>query len=437
MVKYHIITFGCTLNKSESLRMKYLLSNSGYTWADNPEEADIIIINTCTVKGLAENKVYRTIRKLKNKKIVLAGCLVQHQPEKFKDYPLIGIYNIDKVVEVVDKALHGENLKLLGVRNINKLKIPSLDESPIKIIPIQEGCLWRCSYCATKLARSLMQSFPPRYVYQEIMDAVRKKLPIIYLTGTDLAVYGFDIGIKLSGLLRGISNLDGTFFIRVGMANPGILNMFFDDLLKAYKDPRIFKFFHIPVQTGSNKVLQDMKRRYTVEQFLELVEKIEKRYPYATIATDIIVGYPTETEKDFKETLELIETVKFDILNISRFWPRSKTEAAKLKPLPSEVVKKRSKKVKELFSKLAIEKNKRWLGWEGWIIIESLGKFGNTWIGRNFAYKQIIVKSDKSLLGKFVKVRIIDVTSVDLRGKIIDVKNNIDIDNWENDMEQS
>ncbi len=429
-MKISIITLGCQLNKSESLRMAYLLKQKGYEIVNNPEEVDVLIINTCTVKTPAENKAFKLLRKYKEKKIILTGCLAQHQPELFKNYTLVGIYNIDKIVEAVEKTLKGEKPKYLEIKRINKLKIQSLDQYPIKIIPIQEGCIWNCSYCATKLARRLMQSFPPEDIYREIRDAKLKNLRIIWLTGTDLAVYGFDLGLNLANLLLGIKDIEGTFFIRIGMMNPGIINKFINKLLKAFEEKRIFKFFHIPVQSGSNKVLKDMKRGYTIEEFYDLVYKIREKYPDASIATDIIVGYPTETEEDFKLTIQMLEEIKFDVLNISRFWPRPKTEAAKLKPLPGHIVKERSRIVTKVFNETAKERNKQWLGWEGWVIIESKGTKENSWIGRNYAYKQVIVKSNENLLGKFVKVKITDYTAVDLRGKILDVKEEIGLDQW-------
>jgi len=418
-MKFHIITIGCILNRSESQRMRYLLERERYEYVENPDEADILIINTCTVKTPSENKAYRLLRDYKDKKIILTGCLVQHQPEKFENYTLVGIYEIDRIVDAVKNLIDGKIVKYLDVKKIDKLAVQSIDKYPIKIIPIQEGCLWNCAYCATKLARKLLQSFPPRSIYLEIQDAAKKGLRIIYFTGTDLAVYGVDLGINLADLLYGVRELEGNFYIRVGMANPGIINKFVDKLLDAYDHPRIFKFFHIPVQSGSNKVLKSMGRGYTIEEFYELVEKIRKKYYEASIATDIIVGYPTETEEDFKKTLDMIEEIKFDVINLSKFWPRPKTPAFNIKPLKGEIVKNRSRTVKKLFDITARERNKIWLGWEGYCIVEDKGK-GNSWICRNYAYKQIIVKSDENLLGKIIKVKIEGVTAVDLRAKIID-----------------
>ncbi|MEM4772913.1 MAG: tRNA (N(6)-L-threonylcarbamoyladenosine(37)-C(2))-methylthiotransferase [Nanoarchaeales archaeon] len=422
-MKFHIITIGCTLNKAESQKIRYLLEKDGFTYTENPNEAEIIIINTCTVKTPSENKTYRFLKEFKNKKILLTGCLVQHQPEKFMDYSIVGPYEIEKIVDAVKRTINNEIVKYLEIKKINKLEIPTVDEYPIKIIPIQEGCLWRCNYCATKLSRSLTISYPPRSIFNEIKSALEKNLKIIYLTGTDLAAYGFDIGLDLADLIFGIRNIDGDFYVRVGMANPGILNKFFNKLLEAYNHSRIFKFFHIPVQSASNKVLEDMGRLYKIEDFYEIIKKIRKKYFEASISTDIIVGYPTENEEDFKLTYQMIEEIKFDIINLSKFWPRPKTIAYKIKTLKGEIVKNRSRTIRNLFNKTALERNKIWKDWEGYCIVENKGK-GNSWICRNYAYKQIIVKSNENILGKIIKIKVMNITPVDLRAKILEIVRN-------------
>jgi len=421
-MKFSLINLGCTLNKAEGEIMKNILIKKGYEYTENPDESEILIINTCTVKGPTETKSIKLVNKYKDKKLILAGCLVQHQPELFKGYPLIGLDHIDEVDKVLEDYLNGKIDELIDRKNTNKL-LPSVDQYPIKIIILQEGCLWNCLYCATKLARGNARSYPPEYIYKEVRDAKIKGLKIIYFTGTDLATYGYDLNIDLADLLFGLKDIKGKYYVRVGMANPGILNKFIDKLLDSYDNENIFKFFHIPVQSGSNKVLKTMGRGYSIEDFYELIEKIRKKYYEATIATDIIVGYPTETEEDFKKTLELVENIKFDIINISRYWPRPKTLSYKLyKQLPGHIVKERSRKLKIIFNKYAYERNKEWINWEGYAIVESKGKYENTWIARNYSYKQIIVKSDKNILGKTIKVKINNITPIDLRGELLEIK---------------
>jgi len=422
-MKFSVITLGCTLNKAEGDIMKNILIKKGYKYTENPDESEILIINTCTVKGPTESKSIKLVNKYKDKKLILAGCLVQHQPELFKGYPLIGLDHIDEVDKVLEDYLNGKIDVLIDRKNINKLILPSVDQYPTKTIILQEGCLWNCLYCATKLARGNAKSHPQEYIYKEVRDAKLNGLKIIYFTGTDLATYGYDLNIDLADLLFGLKDIKGEYYIRVGMANPGILNKFIDKLLESYDNENIFKFFHIPVQSGSNNVLKTMGRGYSIEDFYELVEKIRKRYYEGTIATDIIVGYPTETEEDFRKTLELVENIKFDIINISKYWPRPKTLSSRLyKQLPGRIVKERSRKLKIIFDRYAYERNKEWINWEGYAIVESKGKYENTWIARNYAYKQIIVKSDRNILGKTIKVKINNITSVDLRGELLEIK---------------
>jgi len=173
-MKFSVITLGCTLNKAEGDIMKNILIKRGYQYTENPDESEILIINTCTVKGPTESKSIKLLNKYKDKKLILAGCLVQHQPELFKGYPLIGLDHIDEVDKVLEDYLNGKIDVLIDRKNINKLLLPSVDQYPIKTIILQEGCLWNCLYCATKLARGNAKSYPPEYIYKEVRDAKLK-----------------------------------------------------------------------------------------------------------------------------------------------------------------------------------------------------------------------------------------------------------------------
>ena len=415
-MKFSVITLGCTLNRAEGEIMKNILIKKGYQYTENPDESEILIINTCTVKGPSESKAIKLVNKYKDKKLILAGCLVQHQPELFKGYPLIGLDHIEEVDKVLEDYSNGKIDELIDRKNINKL-LPSVDQYPIKIIILQEGCLWNCLYCATKLARGNAKSYPPEYIYKEVRDAKLKGLKIIYFTGTDLATYGYDLNIDLADLLFGLKDIKGEYYVRVGMANPGILNKFIDKLLDSYDNENIFKFFHIPVQSGSNSVLKTMGRGYIIEDFYELVEKIRKRYYEGTIATDIIVGYPTETEEDFEKTLDLLKTLNPDVVNISRFFPRPKTSAEKLKQLPMKIVNDRSRKIHELVREISLEKNKKYLQKIFDIFVDEIGK-EKSYIGRTMNYRPVVIESESDILGKFINVEITNVKSNFLIGKI-------------------
>ncbi|MEM5844137.1 MAG: radical SAM protein, partial [Candidatus Aenigmatarchaeota archaeon] len=226
-------------------------------------------------------------------------------------------------------------------------------------------------------------------------------------------------GKNLANLLEKICEIEGKFFVRVGMVNPFYTRKILEELIQAYKNEKVFKFLHLPIQSFSESVLEKMRRGYKPKDALEIIEKFYEAFPHLTLSTDIIVGFPSETEQDFQETLKFIEKVKPDIVNISKFGPRPGTEAAKMKQLPQATIKKRSKEAFELVRRISFEKNQRWLNWEGLCLIDEKGAKSKTFIARNFAYKPIVVKSEKNLLGQFKNVRITEAKSNYLIGEII------------------
>ena len=203
------------------------------------------------------------------------------------------------------------------------------------------------------------------------------------------------------------------------MINPRHVMSMIDDLIKIYQDDRMFKFLHIPIESGNNEILGKMKRKYSVHDFKEMVDRFRRYVKNITIASDMIVGFPTEKELQFQDSLHLIQDVKPDILNIARFSARPNTAAARMEQLPGSIKKERSRALTELFTTLALKQNKKWIGWQGKIIIDEVGK-NNTWIGRNFAYKPVIVKGNFNL-GDEVGVNIKDATTYDLRADTMDV----------------
>jgi MiaB/RimO family radical SAM methylthiotransferase len=207
--------------------------------------------------------------------------------------------------------------------------------------------------------------------------------------------------------------------VRLGMTNPQYVLRYLDDLINILKDKKMFKFLHIPLQSGSDKILSDMNRPYSQKDYIKIIKKLKKHHPDLTISTDIIVGFPTETDKDFQDTLECIRSTRPDILNISRYWPRPGTKAAALKQLDGKIVKERSKVLLELFNKISKENNSRWLGWQGSVLIDEVGK-DDSFIGRNYAYKPIIVKG-RFKLGEKINVKITETTVHDLRGHLMNV----------------
>jgi MiaB/RimO family radical SAM methylthiotransferase len=227
------------------------------------------------------------------------------------------------------------------------------------------------------------------------------------MTGQDCSCWGFDIGSNLAELLEQITTeVSGKYFIRVGMLNPAHLRKFYPQLIEAYEDEHIFKFVHIPVQSGSDEILQAMGRGYSTKDFKRIVSAFRTAFPQLQLWTDIIVGFPGETDVDFRRSLELIKEIKPDYVNVSKFGARMGTPAAKLEPLSGKVVAQRSRLISKIVDEMIVEQNQRWLGWSGSVLIDEFNQAKRSWIGRNFAYKPIILETENRL-GTWVNVKIV------------------------------
>jgi threonylcarbamoyladenosine tRNA methylthiotransferase CDKAL1 len=255
---------------------------------------------------------------------------------------------------------------------------------------------------------------------RHIRDSLNTGTKIIWLTSQDTACYGFDIGSDITKLLEAILSLKRDFRLRLGMGNPDYLPPFIDKLNKIYHDKRMFKFLHVPVQSGSDAILKSMKRNYDVKTFVKIVEDIRAVHPDITIATDIIVGYPGETEKDFKASMDLLKFVKPDVINLARFWARPGTLAARKKQLQTKTIKERGIIVTKVSQQVSKESNEKWKGWQGEIIIDECGK-DKSLVGRNYAYRPIILKGPYKL-GDKVNVKITRTTINDLRASAAALK---------------
>lgn len=413
-MKVYIKTFGCSLNYADSEAIAGQLKGK-HELVSDPKDADVIIVNSCTVKNEAETKLFRELRKNKDKKIIIAGCVPQAEPSyllcKFKDYSVLGINQIDKVNEIIDSK---EILHLTKKEHKQRINFPIIrSHAAAEIIPICEGCLDSCTYCKTKHARGTLYSYRPRDIREKAEKAIKESVKEIWLTSQDNGCYGYDIGTDSAELLRSICKIKGDFKIRYGMANPNNIKKIKDKLLDSFKHEKVYKFLHIPIQSGSNKVLKEMKRQYSSEEYLLLVEEFRKEIPGITISTDIIVGYPTETEEDFKDTLRIIKESRPEVVNISRFWSRPGTIASKLKPLDTRIPLRRSKMLKSLCNNIGLERNRKYVGETISILIDEIGK-DNTFKGRSDNYTQVITKK-KCKIGDRLSVKIKTATAIDLR----------------------
>jgi MiaB-like tRNA modifying enzyme len=406
MPKISFLTFGCSVNFADSELMMGLLQRSGFEIVPDPKHADLVVINGCSVKHLAEKKFFRAIAewKKRGKNIVLAGCVTQAEPSyaktSLKDFSILGTKQLDNIVHVVEETLQGNVVHCIDAGKNEHLNLPRIRRnSMIGIVPISEGCLCDCSYCKARFARGKLVSYPPEAIVKHIITDINDGCREIWLTSQDCGAYGKDRGTSIIALLRAVLGIKGNFIVRLGMMNPNFALEYVDDIVDIFQHSkgRLFRFIHIPVQSGNDRILGLMRRKYKTAEFVKVCETLRKAMPDITIATDVICGFPTETEEEFNESLELIKRIRPDVLNISRFWARPGTDAAEMEgQLIGRETNPRSRKMRALFNAITAERKKQWQGWSGEILIDEKGKSGS-WVGRNYAYVPVALKGKHSL----------------------------------------
>jgi threonylcarbamoyladenosine tRNA methylthiotransferase CDKAL1 len=357
MTKVYASVYGCPTNIADYEISLGILKDAGFEIVNSPNESDINIIFTCIVKTPTEQRMVKKIQELTGlrKPLVVAGCMTktsQRLIEKMSPKAsLLGPDSINHIMQVIDVALHGKKAIFVKDERIPKTGRRVRKKSTVGIVPISTGCLSNCAYCSVKFARGRLKSYSIKKIVEEVLSLVNDGCREIWITSQDNGCYGVDIGTDLTELLNQVCAVEGDFRIRVGMMNPTYLKgSMLDDLVEIYKNKKIMKFLHIPVQSGSDKVLKDMKRGYTVSEFESIVERFRKDIPGLVLSTDIIVGFPGETERDFNKTVELLEKIKPEKVNVSKFGPRPGTDAANMEQLPVKILNERSRKIHNLIS---------------------------------------------------------------------------------------
>ncbi|MDD1695296.1 MAG: tRNA (N(6)-L-threonylcarbamoyladenosine(37)-C(2))-methylthiotransferase [Methanoregula sp.] len=320
----YIETYGCRYNFGDTAKLVEILKNKGCTFVDSAKEADNIIINTCTVVGTTERRMLRRLSRFRDYDLIVTGCMPAVQLE--------AIFAVCTPDIILSETIHE------AYRSVR-----TIAGEGVGIVQVAQGCSGRCTYCLTRIARGPLKSFPEDEILAEIIAQAKAGITEIQITAQDVSSWGRDIGKSLPLLLKGIDNLPGQFMIRVGMMNPATIKRILDDLIDAFSSKHIFKFVHIPVQSGSDDILDRMGRGYTVADFEEIITAFRKRYPDINLATDMIVGFPGETEEDFSKSLELINRVRPNKVNITRYSPRPFTPAFTVKDFPDWVKKDRSR----------------------------------------------------------------------------------------------
>ncbi|MCS7117124.1 MAG: tRNA (N(6)-L-threonylcarbamoyladenosine(37)-C(2))-methylthiotransferase [Nitrososphaerota archaeon] len=421
-MKAYVEVYGCSANVADYEMILGLLKEAGFRFVDNEYESDVNLIVTCTVKSPTSQRMVYRIKKLTDTKkpLVVAGCMPKTERyliEKINPYAsLVGPNAINKVVDATLGAIHGHKSVFIEDLNLPKLNLPRVRVNPvIGIIEIANGCLSRCSFCQVKIARGDLVSYPISDIVREARNSIVEGCRELWITSQDNGCYGMDIGANLPQLLNELCKIEGDFYIRVGMMNPRFTLKILDELIDVFKNQRIFKFLHLPLQSGSNRILRLMKRGYTSEEFMYIVERFKGEIRDLTLSTDVIVGFPTEGDEDFQMTVDVLERIKPDITNISRFGARPGTEAALLPQLSNDLIKERSEKIHQITRRISLENNKRWVGWHGKVIIDEIVKNGV--IGRNFAYKPVFINSQLKL-GEEFDVKIVGASSSCLLGEL-------------------
>ncbi|NUN11937.1 tRNA (N(6)-L-threonylcarbamoyladenosine(37)-C(2))-methylthiotransferase [Candidatus Micrarchaeota archaeon] len=399
-MKYFVKTYGCTFNEADTDRI-IGLAEGVHERVQKEEDAEVIVLNTCSVKDATQQKILHEVSSTK-KQLVVTGCLAQASPELIQKYnpnaSVVGTFAHKRINE----AISGE--KIIDVSRSNVLPLFAQVDGLFSRIQINSGCASFCTFCSTKLARGNTKSYDAKELVYSIQKSVELGAKEIQLCSQDTGCYGQDLGYSLVDLLERIKEIPGDFRVRLGMLNPEHVLTLGEPLLGAFDQEKMFKFVHLPLQSGSDSVLKHMRRHYNVSEFKQAFFAFKNRFPEAMMATDVIVGYPTETDEDFRQTMNLIKELRFDVVNVSKFSPRPNTIAAKLPQLNNAVVKKRSAECSELCRKISLENNSKLVGKEFDVLLLEKGTKEGQLVGKSGFYKSFVLNSNAEL-GSWVKVK--------------------------------
>jgi threonylcarbamoyladenosine tRNA methylthiotransferase CDKAL1 len=413
----YVETYGCTANKADEALLLGLLKYNGHRIVDNFNEADILVLLTCTVISTTEQRMLSRLKVFQNtkKKIIITGCMPAVQSDLLTTLIPDALLLQPQYIQYINDIIQGHKPALVETK---KTMLPKYFNTVCAPIAIAEGCMLSCSYCITHFARGNLRSFPLQEIAADVCSALKQGCKEIQLTAQDTASYGLDTHTNLGVLLNHICTIPGEFRIRVGMMNPATTQRHIESISTAFRNQKIYKFLHLPVQSGDDHILKLMNRGYTVQDFLTLVDRFQKTIPTMTLSTDVIIGFPTETEEQFNRTMQLIKHIRPDIINITRFSARPRTTAKTMKGrIPTNIVKERSQQITKLCGAISLEKNQEHIGKTYTVLVTEKGK-QKTFTGRTESYKQVVFREPVSI-GEFVHTKIIEAAPTYLVGKLI------------------
>lgn len=397
------------MNYGEGRTLSEKMAEMGYQEVNSADEADIVILNTCTVVGTTEKKMINRISALKKqgKEIVVTGCMAAAQSRRIEirlpDAPIVAPREYGNFADII-RSRYGIAGPPTEIRR-------NYDA----ILPIAQGCLGNCTYCITKIARGGLLSYNPSSLVDKFNSFVDEGVKEILITAQDTACYGRDIGTSLPELLKAMLEREGDYRVRIGMMNPNALEPIVYELTEVMKDPRVYKFLHIPIQSGSDSVLNIMNRHTTVKRFTDLVSVLRERIPGISLATDIICGFPGETDEDHADTIDLVRSLKLDTVNITRFSPRQGTRAAEMEQVHGRISHDRSVELTDIKNEVELGVNKTLVGKRFVALATEVGKDGT--VLRNDNYRPIVVRDTVSL-GEFVEVTVTEARPTYLLGEL-------------------
>ena len=429
---YNIFTMGCQLNENDSEKIAGMLEEMGYIYTDDLDISNIYILNTCCVRENAEEKLFGKLGELKRLKqknngiIAICGCMMQekHIQEKLKQsYPYVDIIFGTHTIQNLPEDLYKAIVKNSKVQDIIDIDGEIYENLPIRRnsdktanVTIMYGCNNFCSYCIVPYVRGRERSRKPENILNEIKELANKGYREITLLGQNVNSYKGRENYGFAELLRDVQKIEGIEIIKFISPHP---KDFTDDVIHAIKDcNKVSRLIHLPLQSGSTNVLREMNRKYTKEQYLELVNKIRSQIPNVTFSTDIIVGFPGETENDFEDTLDVVKKVNFEQIFMFIYSRRIGTPADKMEnQIPEPIKHERFDKLKNLFEKQVEVNNKKYIGTVQKILVEGPSKSNeNMLTGRTNSNKVVVFEGEKNLIGQVIDIKIISEHKWYLKG---------------------
>lgn len=428
MARIFVEAYGCSASFADSEMISGIIRNGGHTLVGDANQSDLNLVVTCSVKDATAKRMVHRIKTLEGAAapLVVAGCLPKAEPrtvERFaKTASMMGPDAIGKTLQIVNDALAGSrSVEISDDANHERIGLPKVRLNPaVGIIEIASGCMSECTFCQTKLAKGGLASYRPGQIARQVGVEIADGCKEIWLTSTDNGCYGLDIGTDLPELVDAVSDITpDDCMIRVGMMNPMYMPRIRERLIRSLESDNVFKFLHIPVQSGSDRILREMARGHTADTFRRVVREARAAIPDITISTDIIVGFPSETESEFMETVGLLEETRPDVVNLSKYSARPGTEAAeRLDQVRPSEVKRRSRMMTEQIAGITRRANERWIGWSGRVLFDERTREGTR--GRNSSYKPVYVKDDTVRIGQWHTVRITEAGRNYLSGVVAD-----------------